>query len=106
MANREIVNIVKRYIEKLREKNISFHKIILFGSSATDNDREDSDIDIAVISEDFGQDRFEVRVKLTKIAFEVDARLEPHPINLKEFAEETWKTLIHEIRRKGVEIAA
>ncbi len=88
------------------KNGVNFRKIILFGSYAADSPRKDSDIDIAVVSGDFGKDRFEERVLLSKIAYYVDARIEPHPVSLKDFTEDTWQTLLHEIKSKGIEIAA
>ena len=106
MAREEVIEIIKRYAAALKEKGINFRKIILFGSYAAGSQRRDSDIDIAVVSRDFGEDRFKERVLLSKIAYYVDARIEPHPVSLKDFTEDTWQTLLHEIKSKGIEIAA
>jgi len=106
LAKREVIEIIERYAEALKSKGIRFSKIILFGSYASDTPRRDSDIDIAVISGDFGEDRFKERVLLSKVAYYVDVRIEPHPISLKDFKEDTWQTLIHEIKSNGIEIAA
>ncbi len=106
MAKEEIIKIIKKYAEKLREKGVNFQKIILFGSYAANRETRDSDIDVAVVSENFGKDRFDERVLLSKIAYYVDARIEPHPVSLKDFTEDTWQTIIHEIKSKGTEIAA
>ena len=106
MDKDEIIEIIKTYAARLKEKDINFQKIILFGSYANNTQRKDSDIDIAVVSEEFGEDRFEERAMLTKIAYYVDAHIEPHPINLKEYIDDNWQTLIHEIKSKGIEIAA
>lgn len=106
MAKGEVIEIIKRYAEALKTKGIYFHKIILFGSYASDTPGRDSDIDIAVVSRDFGKDRFKERVLLSKIAYYVDVRIEPHPVSLKDFKEDTWQVLLHEIKSKGIEIAA
>ena len=106
MAQEEIIKIIKKYAEKLRERGVNFQKIILFGSYAANRGKRDSDIDVAVISETFGKDRFDERVLLSKIAYYVDARIEPHPVSLKDFTEDAWQTIIHEIKSKGTEIAA
>ncbi|MCK4763981.1 MAG: nucleotidyltransferase domain-containing protein [Candidatus Aminicenantes bacterium] len=106
MANREIIKIIQKYAQKLREKGVNFQKIILFGSYAANRENRDSDIDVAVVSENFGKDRFDERVLLSKIAYYVDARIEPHPVSLKDFTEDTWQAIIHEIKVKGTEIAA
>ena len=90
MVKEEVIEIIKRYAEALKEKGVNFRKIILFGSYAAGRQRRDSDIDIAVVSGDFGKDRFEEGVLLSK----------------EDFNEETWQTLLHEIKSKGIEIAA
>jgi predicted nucleotidyltransferase len=106
LAKEEIIKIVQKYAQKLREKGVNLQKIILFGSYAANRETRDSDIDVAVVSEIFGKDRFDERVLLSKIAYYVDARIEPHPVSLKDFTEDTWQTIIHEIKSKGTEIAA
>ena len=97
-------NHITDIIEAL--KSINPLKIILFGSYAVNREKEASDIDIAVISDDFGSDRFAERVLLSKLAYYVDVRIEPHPISLKEFNQDSCQTLIHEIKSKGIVIAA
>jgi predicted nucleotidyltransferase len=106
MVKTEIAELIKKYIDALITENINVEKVLLFGSYATDKAHEWSDIDIAIISPDFGKDRFEERVSLAMIANRVDPRIEPHPIGSDEFEQEAWKTMIHEIKTNGIEIAA
>ncbi len=106
MAEREIIDIINRYVLALRESNILFEKVILFGSNVTDNPGKWSDIDIAVVSPVFGNDHQSERLILAKLAYYIDPRLEVHPIGLYEFENETWKTIIHEIKTNGQVIAA
>ena len=90
----------------LRENNIRFDKVILFGSNLNGTAGEWSDIDLAVISQDLGKDTIEERILLSRLSYLVDPRLEVHPIGTHEFENESWKTLIHEIKTKGMVIAA
>jgi len=106
LVREEIIEIIRKYAEALKTTGISFSKIILFGSYAAGNPGKDSDIDIAVVSDNFGQDRFKERVLLSKIAYYIDARIEPHPLSLTDFMEETWQTIVYEIKSKGIEVAA
>lgn len=106
MVREEIIEIIRKYADALKAKGIGFYKIILFGSYAAGNPGKDSDIDIAVVSDSFGQDRFKERVLLSKIAYYIDARIEPHPLSIKDFMEETWQTIVYEIKSKGIEVAA
>ncbi|HOP65178.1 MAG TPA: nucleotidyltransferase domain-containing protein [Spirochaetota bacterium] len=106
MAEREIVEIINVYIAVLKEKRIRFDKIILFGSSVNGKPDRWSDIDVAVISPDFGKDILEERFLLARLSYQVDPRLEVHPVSAFEFENESWKTIIHEIKTTGIEIAA
>ncbi|MDD3270438.1 MAG: nucleotidyltransferase domain-containing protein [Syntrophomonadaceae bacterium] len=54
--------------------------IYLFGSHVNGSPDQGSDIDIAVISEDFGGDVIEKTLKLMRIRRKVDTRIEPHPL--------------------------
>ncbi|HEX9975403.1 MAG TPA: nucleotidyltransferase domain-containing protein, partial [bacterium] len=48
----------------LEDRKIRIAKIILYGSQISGIAHKDSDIDIAVISPDFGKDRFEEGARL------------------------------------------
>jgi len=52
--------------------------------------RPDSDIDVAVVSKNFGKDRVEEGMLLFRIAGKIDPRLEPVPISQKIYENDTW----------------
>ena len=106
MVDQEIRNIVMKYVDVLTDKGIHIEKVVLFGSYASKQGHAVSDIDIAVISSDFGKDRFEEGKLLFQAAWRVDPRIEPIPISLEAYENDTWVPLIYEIREKGVEIKA
>lgn len=106
MAKKEIIGLVKNYNHALIDNQINVEKILLFGSHTTECAQKWSDIDVAVVSPDFGNDRFQERVLLATVACKIDPRIEPHPIGSEEFEKESWKTMIHEIKLNGIEIAA
>jgi predicted nucleotidyltransferase len=45
----EILTIVRRYLDVLREENVHYESVWLFGSWAAGRQRPDSDIDVAVV---------------------------------------------------------
>jgi len=102
MVEREIIEILRKFQEALGEKGIQVTKIVLYGSRATGRFHKDSDIDVAVVSPNFGKDRFEEGAKLFEIACQVDPRIEPVPISLESYEKDTWLPLIYEIREKGI----
>ena len=87
-------------------KGISVEKAILFGSYLSNKYSSYSDIDIAIVSPDFGKDRFEEGKILLQTAWRVDPRIEPLPISSEAYENDTWVPLIYEIRHNGLEIKA
>jgi uncharacterized protein len=64
----EIREIIFRYAEELKKLGITSHKILLYGSYAKGSAREDSDIDLIVISESFEGMNIRERLELLGIA--------------------------------------
>lgn len=106
MVKQDVIEVIRKYILSLTEIDISINKVILFGSQLKGDSDDWSDIDIAVISEDFGKDILNERILVSRIAYHIDPRLDVHPFSLEEFENESWKTIIHEIKLNGIEIAA
>jgi len=104
MGKSQAVKIIKKFIKALKDAGISVDRVILYGSYAKGVARLDSDIDIAVVSKDFGKDRVEEGMALFRIAGKIDSRLEPVPISLKVYENDTWIPLVYEIREKGIEL--
>lgn len=82
--------------EEIKVKNA-----FLFGSHAKGTATPNSDIDLALVIQDMG-DFFETQIKLMKIRRKIDLRIEPHPIDIKDF--EKLNPLALEIEKTGVEI--
>lgn len=106
MVKKEIIEQVKKFVKELKREKIKIAKVILYGSRVSGKAHKDSDIDVAIVSPDFGKDRFREGVRLFEIATKVDARIEPVPISVKSYEKDTWIPLIYEIRTKGVELKA
>jgi predicted nucleotidyltransferase len=77
----EISSSVKKklavFIGKLNENGIKPEKTYIFGSYAKGTENRFSDIDVAIVSQDLTDDRFNERIRLMKIAFDIDRRIEP-----------------------------
>lgn len=83
-VDEEIMNIVKKYVKKVLE-NYNVKTIILFGSYAKGTATEDSDIDIAVVTDDIKTDRFDEEVNLMRLRRDIDLRIEPHLIEIDDY---------------------
>ena len=100
--NKEILNSINKFIKEIK-KHYNITTIILFGSYAKGTENEDSDIDIAVISDDF-EDIYESMANLMGMTWDIDARIEPHPIKKKDFDEES-DYFIKEVINTGIKVA-
>ena len=80
MVTQEVREIINRFVEAVLSRGIRVDKAILYGSYATGKENKDSDLDLAVISSDFGKDRFEEGTMLMKLAWRIDPRLHPVPL--------------------------
>ena len=77
--------------------------VILFGSRARGNPRSDSDYDIAILSRDFGKDRFSEGVLVNIHAHRVHPDFEAIPIGLREWLNPfPTSPIVHEIQKTGV----
>jgi predicted nucleotidyltransferase len=60
MLTREIaINTANEFVNKCKEKGIYFSNVILFGSSITGKAHEFSDIDLLLVSDQFGDSKWE-----------------------------------------------
>ncbi len=100
--NKDIVDSVNRFIEELR-KHYTITAVILFGSYAKGTANKDSDIDIAIISDDF-DDIYDCMALLMGMTWDIDARIEPHPIKKKDF-DEVSDYFIKEVIDTGIKVA-
>ena len=99
MDTKEVIEILKRYKELL-SKNINFESLILFGSYTKGAQRQDSDIDVAVVVDEMPGDYFVTRPILWKLSREVDDRIEPVILEKKHDA----SGFLAEVMRSGIVI--
>jgi len=76
----------------LRESGLTVEKLILFGSRARGEGKEDSDLDVAVVSSDYeGKDIFE-RVRLAKKAVMATADRFVIPLDIAHLTPEEYES--------------
>jgi predicted nucleotidyltransferase len=68
MDKNAAIDIVRRFRKAIEARNIVVDKIVLFGSYAFGNQREGSDIDVAVISDDFRNKGYWDRIDILSYA--------------------------------------
>ena len=99
MDKSEAINKVKQY-KLLLGEHFNLESVYLFGSYANNSNRDDSDIDVAVIVNDISGDFFAVNPLLWKLRRQVDDRIEPVLIDKNN----DKLGFLEEIKRNGIEI--
>ena len=83
-----IKGIIALYIKRLEENRIPVSQAILFGSYATGDFTEWSDIDLAIVSDAFEGSRSADRAKIRKIMLGVSCDIETIPFRPEDFVTE------------------
>jgi len=68
MDKKTVLEIISSFRKAIESKGIKTDKLILFGSYATGRYREDSDIDVVVISQDFNDKGYWERIDILSSA--------------------------------------
>ena len=99
MDTEEVIEKLKIY-KQLLSQHMKFDEMILFGSYAKGNARENSDVDVAIVVETLPGDYFSTRPLLWKIRREIDDRIEP--VLIEKNHDESG--FLSEIKKTGVAI--
>ena len=98
-----VLQKVQLFLDKLHKAGFHISNAYIFGSYARGREVDKwSDIDVAIVSPQISNDRFEERIRLTKVAMSVDDRLEPLPFNLDSFSDDN--PFVQQIKKEGVVI--
>jgi predicted nucleotidyltransferase len=100
MDKRRVYEIISAFRKAIEAEGIRADKMILYGSYATGRFREDSDIDIVVISRDFDNKSYWERIDILSSAiYRVN-----EPIEASAFTPEEWQkqeSLIYDYAKDG-----
>jgi predicted nucleotidyltransferase len=97
-----IKNIIDRYLEELKQNNITIQKAYLFGSYANGKHNFYSDIDLALVSNIFSGSRINDKDKVRRYTLNISSLLEVIPFNPNDFNREN--PFACEIMDNGIQI--
>jgi len=98
----DIIKLLKKYIEALGKNNFPINKAFLFGSYARGINDLWSDIDVALVSDNFEGNRFLDKDKIRKITLSIDYNISPMPYKTEDFDESDL--FVQEIIKTGIRI--
>ncbi len=97
----KILKSVKEYVKEI-SKYYNIKEVYLFGSYAKGTNNVDSDIDVAIVINS-DNNIFDLMVELMMLTQNIDLRIEPHPIKVKDFEE--GNPFVQEIIDTGIKVA-
>ena len=100
MDKTDALNIARKFISVIKT-NYDCKQVFLFGSFVKGTNHEESDIDIAVILEEF-DNPMDIQLELMRLRRNIDSRIEPHPFRKKDF--NITNPIAHEILKHGQKI--
>ena len=98
MVNPAIIETARKYVSQIPD-NLGLKMVYLFGSHARGLEREESDIDIALVLDNI-PNFFSVQLQLMRLRRKIDLRIEPHPICEKDF--NSMNPFACEIQKYGI----
>jgi len=101
VKNSDIVNKELKDFINLLKDSYNLFAVVLFGSYADGRQSEYSDIDIAVFSEDFGDNPLEDMQKLFKLRRSIDPDIEPLPFKKDVYFQHDKTDFVNDIIIKG-----
>jgi len=93
------IKLSAQYLRRLKANNIKISEAWMFGSYTRGAQHENSDIDIAIVLEEFVKLDFETEVRLMVIRKGEETRIEPHAFTKEEFNSDT--PIINQIVKAG-----
>lgn len=102
---KSIERVIRDYVSLLREEGVPVREVRLFGSRARRRGHRWSDIDLCVISPQFGRNYWKEGVRLRILSSRVDSPwpIEPIPFHPRDLKKK-YSTLASEIRKYGKKI--
>ena len=101
MDQRQAVKIVKQFAQVVRQ-HLPVCEVLLYGSYAKGRAGRYSDIDVAVVVDEYRGDLFGMKAKLFRLRRDVDVRIEPLLLERKHDP----ANFLEEILRSGKVIAS
>lgn len=99
-----VIQQVRHFVEDVRKQGIQLRKAFLFGSYAKGEQREYSDIDVALVADDFTGVSFEDIKKFIDVSIQKPYFMfEFHTFKTSDFEE--GNPFVDEIKRTGIPIA-
>jgi predicted nucleotidyltransferase len=106
MADKDIIEKIRKSLFVLNANNIKVYKAFLYGSYARNEATEESDIDVLIVSPEFDKRDDRIVGKTWRLVTEIDSRIEPYIVGYDKFISDQDSPLLQIIKKEGIEVKA
>jgi len=105
MDEKQVLELLSKYIRFLKEHNINIEDAFLFGSYGRKEQTSTSDIDVLLVISDLDRFTDELIIgKIWRLSKEYDQRIEPLIISKKRFREDDISPVLISIKRESISL--
>ena len=104
MSKKQVIEIIKKYLQLLNNEGIPVSQAFLYGSYAKDIASPESDIDVMLISDIFERRDNKIIGKTWRLTTMIDSRIEPYLMGEKRFLSDDYSPIIEIVRQEGIKI--
>lgn len=104
MVRESTIALVKKYLNELQKAGLQVNRAILYGSHVRGEAREDSDIDLLLVSPIFDSDTDSYAGLIWRLTEVSNYKIEPIAVGEKRFAEDDVSVILEIARQEGIEI--
>jgi predicted nucleotidyltransferase len=106
LTQKSVIKHIKELAGEIRLSGIHLRKVVLYGSYATNTQHKWSDIDIALVADEFKSIGFEdVKLFSSLLIKRPDLDIQPRTYNTRDFSPDK-DPFVEEILKNGIEIMA
>ena len=106
LTQKTVISHLKKLATELKDSGIHLKKVVLYGSYSRNEQHEWSDIDVALVADEFISIGFEdVKLFARMLVKRPDLNIQPRTYNTKDFSSDK-DPFVEEIMRTGIVIAA
>ncbi len=103
-TSKQIIKQLEKFASEVKNSGIGLKRVILYGSYAANKQHEFSDVDVALVADQFNGDEFtDIGLFAGILSKYSDLLLQPRTYNTSQFKTEK-DPMVEEIVKKGVEI--
>ena len=104
MDKKQVIGYIYNLVTILKSQGVSINKAFLYGSYAYGIPGDETDIDVALVSDMFEGDFDELAGNIWVTSKKVNIRIEPYLISKTKFNIDNVSPIINVIKTKGIEV--